>query len=219
MVNKEKTHKKILNIFAIILLILVSINMIIHIATWSDGWTEFFWYCNSAAALLSFGILFKKTPLISVVLVGSIPAQGLWILDFILTTLGFHALGRTAELFQYSPFIIALSIALHFLLIPISIYATYVYGFSKKIITISLLFILYLFIPPYFLSDPADNINCVFYPCDSTIDTASLMHPIIGYMSWQYAVYVMLKWILMLIIAYYIFNLLFQKLFKKIKVN
>jgi hypothetical protein len=216
---KKELHKKVLDLLAILLLLIVIVNMCIHLATWSDGWTEVFWFCNSAAILLSLGILLRKTVLVSTVLVTSIPAQFLWIVDFLLISLGFHGLGRTAELFQYAWPIILISIILHILIIPTAVYATWFYGFKKKSILISILFILYLFIAPYFLSTPDDNINCVFYPCDQTLDTIGSSHFPILYVTWQYMIFVTIRGIVTFLIAYFIFLFLFHKLFKNIKIH
>ena len=221
MMIKKEFHKKALNILAAMLLILVFVNMCMHLFLWSDGWTEILWYCNSAAIVLSLGILFKRISLIGMVLITSVPAQFLWIVDFITALLGFHGLGRTAELFQYPFYIIIISVILHFLLIPTAIYATWFYGFRKNILLISTIFVLYLMIAPYFLSYSDDNINCTFYPCDETITSIDISYhpPLFSYGSFSYLVLVTIEWLILLVLSYIIFRFIFHKLFKKIIVS
>ncbi len=218
MVNK-KIQDNILKVSIFLLVILVISNSIIHLFYWDRDWTEILWYCNVAALLLAFGIIFKKSAFISVVLVTAIPAQSFWIIDFFIKLLGFDGFGRTAQLFEL-PFTIAfISSVLHLLLIPIAIYATLVYGFKKKSFLLGIILILFLILVPFFFTSFGDNINCVFYPCDLTymdLEGMPITFPEID--SLEYIGFILIRWFGWFILSYYSLRLLFQRVFKRVKI-
>ncbi len=215
--NKGK-HKKILNIIAVIVLVLVFINVLLNAFYWGDGWTEIFWYCNLASFLLAVGILWKRVTLISVVLVSSIPAQFFWILDFVLKVIGFAGFGRTTELFVWPLPTIVLSVVLHLLLIPLAVYATLIHGFKRRILGWILVFMVILMAFPFFLSSYEDNINCVFYSCDLSFTHYLSSNPsLVLWDSLPYLGLMTLKWTCCAFIFYGGFLFLFQRIFKRVK--
>lgn len=218
MVNKE-LHEKILKVCVILLVFLIISNTVIHLYYWDRDWTEIFWYCNIAALVLAFGILLKKSAMVSVVLVTAIPAQFFWIADFFIKLFGFEGLGRTTQLFEL-PFSIAfISSVLHLLLIPIAIYATILYGFKKKSFLFGIILILFLIFVPYFFTSFGDNINCVFYPCDLTymdLEGRPITFPEFG--SLEYAGFILIRWLSWFIVSYYSLLLLFQRVFKRVQI-
>jgi hypothetical protein len=220
MVNK-KIHKNILKILAIFLLILVFINILIHLFYYGNEFTEILWYCNLASIILSIGILYKKNLFISLVLITT-PAQFFWIYDFIITSIGINGLGRTSWLFELPLPIFLFSSIFHFLLIPISIYATLIYGFNKKSFFGGIIFILFSIFVPYYFTSFEDNINCVFYPCDLSFEKISMGVTIptmfghyVNFGSYFYLFFITLRWILFLALSYFLCFLLFKKFLKK----
>lgn len=179
---------------------------------------ELFWYCNIAAIILALGILFNKKELIGAVLITAVPAQFLWILDFILNLFG-YGFGRTQWLFTSGLFIFTVSVILHASLIPISFFGVYKTGFSKKSLLYGfIIFILLMFPLTYIFTPATENINCISYPCDLNIEKDSIkILSNSDYMTLNYLIKVMLFWSFILIISYFIHLSMFKKF--SIKVN
>ncbi len=128
--KKESLHGTLLKVCAYILMAVVILNLSIHIQA-LDDWGEIVWYCNIAATVCAIGILAKKQALTNAVLITAVPSQFLWIVDFFFSFFG-YGFGRTAWLFEDSSALVFVTSAiLHALLIPVSLYATIIRGFSK----------------------------------------------------------------------------------------
>ncbi len=210
--------QKSLNIFAIILLVLVSLNMVMHIVYYHNEIEEIIWYCNSTAILLAIALLMRRQNVICAVLVTAIPAQFLWGVDMFLYILnqlfGTSQLGRTLILFEESddPIVLAISIILHFALIPIAFYAVYSNGFSKNSLAYSILWGPLLIIVAYLFTPPSSNINCAFHPCDLLDYREIRANPFYG--SVAYAVQEIIIWMVICALSYLCFRFIFQKLNK-----
>lgn len=218
MVSKEG-HKKILNVLAIVLLILVIGNFLVNLFFWQDSWTEIFWYCSVASILLSLGILLKNPSLNTIVLVTAIPAQSIWIVDFILNIFNLGGFGRTTWLFELPLAVTAFSVILHFLVIPLALYAVAVHGFKKNVFVGTLITMTVILAGSYFFTSFEDNINCVFYSCDLAFENLEGMpvsFPEIGSMT--YFVFLFIRWVFWVLISYSGLLLLFQRVFKRISI-
>ncbi len=220
MFKKKNNQDKILRFLAFALLGVVFLNFLLHVFFWKDGWKEIIWFCNISAIVLSMSILFKKNYLTTIVLTTIIPAQFLWILDFIITFLGLGSLGRTLWLFQYPLFVVLPSIILHLFLIPISIYTSYILGFKKKNFFKGLFFFLILLLVSFYISPMEDNINCVFYPCDMSYEDmvySQGLDFVPG--SVDYLKKITLSWVGVYTLSYYFFLILFAKVFKNVRIE
>lgn len=213
--KNKKLHEKILAYLSIFLILAVLFNLYTNTLHWSDGWTEIFWYCDIAAVILAIGILFKKTYLFSGTLIMAIPAQLIWIFDFILKVLGFSGFGRTELLFSLPFTTILTSIIIHIILIPIAIYSVIIYGFDRKGLWVSLIFSTVLLLISFFVSPYDSNINCVFYPCDIRFED-SLSSSF--YFTKEYLLLEILKWGAIFVGFYFILLAFFKKLFKSVEV-
>jgi len=212
-------HEKILNVIAVFLILFIIFNVSINFFYWEDGWTEILWYCDFAAILLSLGIIFRKNYLISGVLITAIPAQFLWILDFVMKIVGFDGFGRTAWMFALPTLTILPSVIIHLVLIPISIYATFLYGFNKRGYLVGLGILLFAMIMPFFFSAQDDNINCVFYSCDLDFEHSATYHYLsIPSYSIQYILFIALRWVFFGTIVYFVLLKFFRSVFKQVKV-
>jgi len=218
MVDK-KLHEKILNVFAIFLIIIVFANTLINFFYWNDGWTEILWYCSLASLVLSVGILLKNSYLNSIVLTTAIPAQFFWILDFVIQFIGFDGIGRTAWLFEWPLITIFLSIVLHVVLIPLAIYSVYIYGFKKKSLPFTFIFIIICMVLPFLFSAYDDNVNCVFYSCDLNFDEAiNMSSPMFVLGSFNYLAFVIFRWFVWVILMRVALLFLFRRVFKRIRI-
>lgn len=218
--KNNSVHEKILNVIAVLLILFIIYNVTVSAIYWSDGWTELLWYCDFAAILLSLGILLRKNYFISAVLITAIPAQFFWILDFILKVLGFTGFGRTSWLFSY-PFLSVLpSIIVHMILIPLAVYATIVYGFNKKGVFIGFIMMAFAMIMPFYFSAQDDNINCVFYSCDVDFKySATYSYLGMAAYSWDYLLFITLRWFFWILTIYFGLLFLFRRIFKRIKIS
>jgi hypothetical protein len=167
-----KKEKKLLNIIGYFLLCLVFVNKAMHIATWGD-FGEILWFCSYASIFLALGLIFNVPIIVTSVFLTALIAEIGWIIDYCLYLLNMGA-GRTAISFAESGWIIkTISVTLHALIIPISGYATFKFGFSKKSIIFSLIVMLYGMLSLTFvLTDAEENRNCMFYDCDMTYEDA-----------------------------------------------
>lgn len=174
---REKLHV----VLGIFLLIVVILNVFINDYSVYIDADKLLWYCNLFSFILSFAMIFGNSIFITAVFVTAIPAQGVWIIDFVLELLGV-GLGRTAQVFMESGLDAGLSILMHLIVIPISFYGIYKFGFNKKSLKFSLLLILIMVFTTFFFTDVSDNRNCVFYACDAE-------NPGQGYMSYFFLFY------------------------------
>jgi hypothetical protein len=212
-------HEKILKVISILLILFILFNVFVNFLHWRDGWTEILWYCDFAAILLSLGILFRKTYLISGVLITAIPAQFFWILDFVLKVIGFEGFGRTAWLFSW-PFLTVLpSIVVHAILIPLSLYAVKVYGFDRKGFYTAMFILVFTMFMPFFFSAQDDNVNCVFYPCDISFEH-SATYSYLGFTSYSpgYLFIISIRWLIWTLIFYFSLLKMYRSLFKRVKI-
>ncbi len=189
-----------------------------HITYYHNEIEEIIWYCNSAAILLAIALLMRRQNIICAVLVTAIPAQFLWGVDMFLYILnqifGTSQLGRTLILFEESddPIVLAISIILHFALIPIAFYAAYSNGFAKNSLVYSILLCPSLLIAAYLFTPPSTNINCAFHPCDLLDYREIHTNPFYG--SPAYAIQETVIWAVIGALSYLCFRFIFQKLNK-----
>lgn len=217
--KKSLMHEKILKVISILLVLFIMFNVGVNFFYWSDGWTEIFWYCDFAAILLSIGILFRKSYLISGVLITAIPAQFFWILDFIIKVVGFEGFGRTAWMFSLPTLSVLPSVIVHIILIPIAIYGTVLYGFDRRGYAVGFGILLFAMVVPFLFSSQDDNINCVFYSCDVDFEySATYSYLGIPSYSIQYLMVIALRWVFFGTIVYFSLLKIYRSLFKQIKV-
>lgn len=132
---------------------------------------ETLWYCTFAAWVFLIGIIIKKKELINAILLSATGAQFLWIVDLILEILGF-GLGRTSQILTFDTLTIIVITAGHILTIPVTFYYSYLFGYSKKTIYYTIIiFILGLLSITFFTTPYQENVNCMFFPCDWTLET------------------------------------------------
>jgi hypothetical protein len=149
------------------LFVLVSVfaNQYVNFVRWHNP-AEILWFCDMTAVILGIGLIFRNRIMITLALVMAIPAQFRWILDFFLEAVGMGA-GRTATLFSYGLSVFWLSVNLHAIVIPISLYGVWQLGFAKNALPAILGYGFVLLTTTYLFTNPQENINCVFYACDA----------------------------------------------------
>lgn len=193
--------------------VLVCANLIISNFFEGRDYKEVFWFCNIMSFYLAYGFYFKKAAPVNAALALSLTAQGLWILDFFLEAFG-NGLGRTSLLVSESAlyFTVLLSLLMHSLIIPMSIWGTFKLGFTYRAREWMIAILLILLPATYLFTDPFGNRNCVFYPCDLTYPQALLSGK---YLTLSYFVQTEFFWIIADVISFYVLYVLFWK--KRIK--
>ncbi len=206
-------HSRWVTFSGILLLAIVAVNLLIHIAYEGGDLGEVFWYCNVATIMLGVGFLLQRADLMTAVFVVSIPVQFFWIVDFFLNFFGM-GMGRTEWLFDDSLFFLTpiISIILHGILIPLSLWGIFRYSFDKRAYY-WIMAVAFILLPATFLfTDPEYNRNCMFYPCDlNYLEDFAAITSHESYRTWMYAGQVILWW-------FAIVSVLFvacEKLFKK----
>ncbi len=166
---KQKIKKDWIYIFFAFLLLFIDLADYLSLLIIENGYyLSILWYCHVLAYLLIFAFLLRSSLLSSIVLISAIPSQFMWIVDFIKMLIWQNG-SRTAWMFApdlYAWWIPYLSLSLHILIIPLSIFAVWSFGFSKKSISYALPIATVVLLLTYFLTEPHANINCVFFPCD-----------------------------------------------------
>ncbi len=152
------------------LCILVILNILLHIFYEGRDLAEVFWFCNIATFYLAYGFYFRDAAPINATLAIAIPAQFLWIVDYAMFVFLDESLGRTAILMESSTtYIVALvSLIMHMITIPLAIFGTVKFGFTKRAYTWMLAIVFVLLPATYLFTSAIENRNCVFYPCDYT---------------------------------------------------
>jgi hypothetical protein len=138
------------------------------------------WFCNITGLVFCVSVLFFKREFVSkistIVFTLAIPAQGVWILAFVLSFLGWVDIGRLANLNSLllansvaGNISYALSVLGHFLLIPISGYAVYKLGFQKNLLKHIWILIFLLLTLSFLVSSDTHNYNCIKRACDTAL--------------------------------------------------
>ncbi len=169
------------------------------------------WYCDIATLVLAVALLLKNSLLASTVFLTAIPAQALWIWDFFLTIFSKSAgrnswilTGNITDLMVYS------SLFMHFLLIPVSLWAIFRFGFRKVSVFLAIVAVFILFVLTVFFTSPHFNVNCAFNLCDSL--SPRWAYRLLGSGNWSLIFNNTLEWSVY-IFAIYIISL---PIFKKI---
>jgi hypothetical protein len=153
-------------ILGIFVLLSVIANQYVNYVRYHDPF-EVLWFCDMTAFILGVGLILKSKAAATLTLVMAIPAQFLWIVDFFLEAVG-GGMGRTQELWEYGKWVFWLSVNLHGILIPISLYAVWKLGFQKNMLKTILLYAFFLLAATYITATPPNNRNCVYFDCDYT---------------------------------------------------
>ena len=211
-----------INVLAFFLLITASLNTLLNFLNTPSIWYfEILWFCNISAFILSFAIFFRKIEIINSLMVLGICSQFLWIADIlliILNKLNFNVtpLGRSFPLIygSFDLFTKIVSILLHTIFIPISVFVTYRFGFYFRSIIWMNIYGIVLQLISFTLTPKKFNINCVFHPCD--IINYNLIKWDSNYGTLEYFVTNLLKDLFYLNISFFIIFYL-MKIFNKKK--
>lgn len=197
------TKIKVDRYFFIGLWVLASVlaNQWANFIQWQDP-LEMLWFCDFTALLLSVGLMLKNRTLITLALVSAVPAQSIWIVDFFLEAFG-HGMGRTAQLWSYGHMVFWLSVNLHAILIPASLYGVWKLGFGSKALKPILVYISLLLTASFLFTPPIENRNCVFYDCDGQDPTGRQLS--------YFLVHSLFFWNLMMVVSFYVTRFLFRK--------
>ena len=132
-----------------------------------EHFSQLFWFCNAALFLLAIGFYFRKSIIMTAVLVGALVVQIPWDIDFFIHLLfGYDLFGLTAYMFEYGFRDIRFYTELdHLLIIPLSLYGVYKLGFHKNGWILGSIYAIFINTSAYLFSSKVDNVNCVFYSC------------------------------------------------------
>jgi len=205
-------------ILAIIVFLVVAFNEYTHIFFEGGDLGELLWFCDVMSFVLAVGLWFKNRFIITTVFLASVPAQFLWIVDYFLNLLG-SGFGRTAWMFTdsyvwWTPYI---STIMHGILIPVSFYSIYKYGFEKYAI-FGVYFVIFSILPiTFYFTDPTINRNCVFFPCDlNFVDDKNIIQNHAGYyLTYKYLLKEIGSWLFYTTGFYVLFYFVYYKLINK----
>ncbi|MBF0594666.1 MAG: hypothetical protein HQL22_06835 [Candidatus Omnitrophica bacterium] len=167
-----------------------------------SDWTELLWFCSVTTGLLAYSLFRKNALMMTICLVLAVPAQSVWVYDFILQLMG-KGMGRTAMLVPCGPFIFWGSVVIHTFLIPVSLWGVWRLGFHRKALLWAMGYGAALLMASYYWTPAAKNVNCVFYHCD--VDD-----PGGGYWA-HFWFQTMAHWAVIVPVSFGIFRVLFMK--------
>lgn len=119
------------------------------------------------SALAAWALIRRQAYWLTVVLAAAVPAQAMWIVDFVLELFG-RGMGRTAFLMECGPVILAASVVTHLLLIPAALAGVLKLGYHRKAWQGVLLSGALISLGTLLLTPVWKNVNCAFYPCDTS---------------------------------------------------
>jgi|GEM_PF-1215122 len=195
MVGKQK------NVLLVWMGVVVAAAGVFDIVANFGDWFELFWFCPLTSAVLSYGLIRRSPLLVTMCLVAAVPAQSMWILDFILQLSG-HGMGRTAELIGYGPLILSASVLTHSLLIPVSLIGVLCLGFHTAALSAVLIYASLISFSTFNFTPVHKNVNCAFYPCDA-IDPGQ------GYGSY-FVFHFMVFWVFIAVISFFTGKFIFR---------
>jgi len=165
--NNRRINEIILNIFGWFLILvsfLAYYNALIDFKTPS----RLLWFSYFAFLIIGIGILTKKTYIIGSQLNIVFIPYILWNIDFFYRLFTSMSLfGITDYFFEPGTTFISRIVTIqHAFIIPIALYAIYIYKFKRKgFWKLSLIQVFAIFILTRILSNPVDNVNCAFTNC------------------------------------------------------
>jgi len=153
--------------------------------TYHTGSSDFFWFCNLAFLIVAVGFFWQKNLLLTTVLIMAIPLQFFWIYADLLHLFGIKTIGRIMWMKEASTMSVLLSLHYHFIIIPLTAYGIWKYGYHRRGFTGAVIFYLFIGVTTVFLTDPVRNINCVFFPCDMDYRNPRIYDYGLWYMAWR----------------------------------
>lgn len=185
-----KTNRKELGfvfyIILFLLLLLILEFLIVYLLNSPIFFLEYLWFCNTAAVLVSLFIFMKnesRQKLSSFILAVAIPAQAVWIFAYLAYIFGYDEMSRignfirTYESGGIRNLIVSFIVVVkHFLVIPLTLWLSFKYGFvtpSKKYILGGILFMLII---PFLVSTELLNINCIRHSCELKIYSSAIVY-------------------------------------------
>lgn len=128
-------------------------------------WYELLWFCSLTTGLLAYSLFARNALTMTICLIMAVPAQSLWVLDFILQLSG-HGMGRSQMLLRAGPLIFWGSAVIHTFVIPVSFWGVRRLGFHPRALGWAMLYGGTLLLVSYYGTPAYKNVNCVFYSCD-----------------------------------------------------
>jgi hypothetical protein len=180
-------------IFILAILITLFVLLLIPIYWKKYGWSNFLWFSDVGLFLTVIALWSKSSLLISMAIVGILPFELIWIIDFLFYSIFKRPLLGIADYMfdsQYSLFLRSLSL-FHLVLPLIWIYLLVIWGYRPEAIFYQIILGWMIFIATYLFSPPEKNINWVFLP---------------NKLSWRWIAD--FSWLLLLLIIYPILVLL-----------
>ncbi len=169
-------------------------------ANWGD-WTELLWFCTVTTSLLAYALFRKNALIMTVCLVMALPAQSMWVIDFVLEMFGM-GMGRTAMLEPCGPLIFWGSAVIHTFMIPVSYWGVRQLGFSRAALGWALFYGISLLVLSFVLTPEFKNVNCVFFHCDRD-------DPGGGYLRY-FLTRSLFLWVMIVIGSYFVLRWLFR---------
>jgi hypothetical protein len=134
-----------------------------------------FWLCNHVLIFMGVAILFRNSFLLigefSFLFVG----QFVWIISFLsYFVFGVSVPGSSVYLIYDSAFVNLISVLVHFLTLPLGLWAIILFGKKEKFAWVSGLIHVLILLPFVIYFGSKYNLNCFFEPCVSVIPNVSI---------------------------------------------
>lgn len=130
------------------------------------GPQNFFWFSDIGLLLTVIALWVESPLIISMLVVGFLPFEIMWVFDFILQLLLNHKwLGFVDYMFNPNVAIFLRSLSFFHLLLPLVwIWYLLEWGYDKRAIWYQTVLLWVMLLLTYFFTDPEKNINWVFHP-------------------------------------------------------
>ena len=130
----------------------------------------FFYYCDNIALFLGIGFFYKNIALVKALISCGLVLQLIYLMDLVsILILDRELTGTTIYLFAQSPFLLSVTLLMHFGTAFVALMFTY----NKKNPPISLLYaffyLCFLYFTTIWLTPPSYDMNCIFNACDVSL--------------------------------------------------
>lgn len=145
--------------------ITIFLTILIPIYWKSYGWRNFLWFSDIGLFLTFFIVWLNSALLTSMAMIGILPFELVWTVDYVLHLAGYRAIGITNYMFdsKYSKSLRALSL-FHLALPVIWIFYLIKLGYDPKAFMYQTLLFWTVIIISYLVTDPKENVNWVYQP-------------------------------------------------------
>lgn len=151
---------------AVVRIVLSCFMMIwVPVYSWYNGWQNFLWFSDLGLFLTLIAVWFELSLPVSMAVIGILPFEIVWNIDFFLGLFKIYTFAFTAYMFDPQKLLLVRALSLFHVFLPVLwIWLLLRWGYDRRALLSAIIFMWTVLFLTYFFTDPVKNINWVFMP-------------------------------------------------------